>query len=241
MTEVKAVILAGGRGTRLEPFTINFPKSLVPIGDIPVLELLLRQLAKAGIHDVTLTLGHLAELVKAYFAEHQSIKRLVDLDFVVEDEPTGTAGSLTLVPDLTDTFLVLNGDVLTDLDFRRLLRFHHESNAMLTISTHPRPVKLSLGVVQTDANDTVIDYLEKPEYLHQVSMGIYVYEPGVFEYLTPGKYLDFPSLVLRLIDAGERVAAYRSTDLWLDVGNPSDYARAQQLFAERREEFELVY
>lgn len=241
MTDIKAIILAGGRGTRLEPFTINFPKPLVPIGDVPVLELLLRQLAKAGIQDVTLALGHLAELVKAYFAQHQSIRRLVDLDFVVEEEPTGTAGSLALVPDLTRTFMVLNGDVLTDLDYRRLLRFHRESDAMLTIATHARPVKLSLGVVEIGPDDTVVDYLEKPEYMHQVSMGIYVYEPSVLQYLAPGKYMDFPSLVLKLIDAGEKVAAYRSTDLWLDVGNASDYARAQQLFAERREEFELVY
>ncbi len=240
MTGVRAVILAGGRGTRLAPFTIHFPKPLVPIGDMPVLELLLRQLAKAGITDVTLALGHLAELVKAYFAEHRSIHKLVDLSFVVEDEPAGTAGCLTLVPNLTDTFLVLNGDVVTDLDFRQLIRFHRRSGSMLTIATAPRHVKLELGVVCLRADDRVEDYLEKPEYTHQVSMGIYVYEPDVLQYMTRGRYLDFPTLVLKLIADGRTVTAYRSNDLWLDIGNPSDYARAQQLFAERREEFELV-
>jgi NDP-sugar pyrophosphorylase family protein len=236
----KAVILAGGRGTRLAPFTVNFPKPLVPIGDIPVLELLLRQLAKAGITDVTLTLGHLAELVRAYFAQHKSIHRLVDVRFVEEEEPTGTAGSLTLVPGLDETFFVMNGDVVTDLDFRALLRHHRACGSILTIATQDRHVKLDLGVVKLNDEEAVCDYFEKPEYTYPVSMGVYVYEPRVFEYMTPGRYLDFPDLVLRLLDAGQRVGAYRSTDLWLDVGNPRDYARAQELFAARREEFEFV-
>jgi NDP-sugar pyrophosphorylase family protein len=237
---LRAVILAGGKGTRLMPFTVNFPKPLVPLGDTPVLEVLIRRLIRSGITDITLTLGHLAELVKAYFDHRRRLAREITLRYVEEEEPTGTAGSLALVPGLDQTFLVMNGDLLTNLDFNALVQFHRQQKAVLTIATHIRHVKIDLGVLEFDRDQRVTHYLEKPEATYYVSMGIYVYEPGVLKYIERGCYLDFPALVLRLLAEGERVCAYPTDCLWLDIGRPDDYARAQELFTEKREVFDHV-
>lgn len=237
---VKAVILAGGKGTRLHPFTVTFPKSLMPLGDTPVVETLIQRLARFGCHDVTLALGHLAELTKAYFAQRSEAYKSLTLRFVEEAEPTGTAGSLSLVPDLTSTFITMNGDVLTDLDFGALLRAHREQGAILTIATQQKEVKIDLGVLKLDQDCSVVDYVEKPLHSYSVSMGIYVYEPRVLDYIEAGKYLDFPDLVLKLIREGERVQAYRADCLWLDIGRPEDYARAQELHAEERSRLDHV-
>jgi NDP-sugar pyrophosphorylase family protein len=237
---MRAVILAGGRGTRLRPFTASFPKPLVPLGDTPVVEVLIRSLLRSGIADITLTLGHLAELVQAYFQHRRRLLESVSLSYVVEDEPTGTAGSLSLVPDLDETFLVMNGDLLTDLDFRELVQFHQRSGAVLTIATQRRHVKIDLGVLTFDDAATITNYIEKPEHAYHVSMGVYVYEPGVLRYIRPGEYLDFPDLVLKLLADGQRVCAYVTDCLWLDIGRPDDYARAQQLFTEKKERFDVA-
>jgi NDP-sugar pyrophosphorylase family protein len=226
---MRAVILAGGRGTRLRPFTASFPKPLVPLGDRPVVELLIRNLVASGITDITLTLGHLAELVQAYFHNRRRFPEQLNLTYVVEDEPTGTAGSLALVPGLDDTFLVMNGDLLTDLDFNKLLAFHREQGAALTIATQRRHVKIDLGVLEFDEAAAITAYIEKPEHSYHVSMGVYVYQPEVLRYIVPGEYLDFPNLVLRLIAERQHVCAYLTDCLWLDIGRPEEYARAQQL------------
>ena len=237
---MRAIILAGGKGTRLRPFTVNFPKPLVPLGDTPVLEVLIKQLIHQEITDITLSLGHLSALIKAYFAQHARLLERIQLRYVEEEVPTGTAGSLATVPGLCETFLVMNGDLLTDLDFRALIDFHKEQEALLTIATQTRQVKIDFGVLETDDNYRITDYVEKPQLTSQVSMGVYVYEPEVLKYIEPACYLDLPDLVLRLLDAGERVCAYPSDCLWLDIGRPDDYARAQQIFAEQREAFDYV-
>lgn len=225
---------------RLHPFTVNFPKPLVPLGDTPIIEVLMRRLITHGITDITLTLGHLAELMQAYFQNRRALTSKVKLRFVREEKPTGTAGSLSLVKGLDDTFLVMNGDLLTDLDFHALVKFHRRQKALLTIATHTRRVKIDLGVLEFDANNRITGYHEKPEHNYHVSMGIYVYEPAVLQYVTPRQHLDFPDLVLRLIAKGERVCAYPSDCQWLDIGRPDDYAQAQQLFAETPGAFNRV-
>lgn len=235
---MRAVILAGGRGTRLLPFTASFPKPLVPLGDTPVLEVLMRRLISSGINDITLSLGHLAELVQAYFHHRKRLTDLLHLSYVVEDEPTGTAGSLALIEGLDDTFLVMNGDLLTDLDFQDLVSHHRASGAALTIATQRRHVKIDLGVIELGEDAEITGYREKPEHSYHVSMGVYVYEPRVLRYIDRHTYLDFPELVLRLLANGEHVAAYVTDCLWLDIGRPDDYARAQQLIAENKETFE---
>lgn len=228
------VILAGGKGVRLQPFTINFPKPLVPLGDTPIIEVLIRRLIDYGLTDITLALGHLAGLIKSYFLNHQELSKLITLRFVEEQQPTGTAGSLALVNGITGTFLAMNGDLLTDLNFDQLVSFHRQQNAALTIAVHRRRVKLDFGVIKFGDDHRVVDYDEKPEYQHDVSMGIYVYEPLVLKYVQRGKYLDFPELVLRLLDAGEKVCAWPYEGLWLDIGRPSDYAKAQELYSRAR-------
>ena len=230
---MRAVILAGGKGVRLQPFTVSFPKPLVPLGDIPVVEVLVRRLIDYGITDVTLTLGHLADLIKAYFHHRQALSEQLTLHYVVEDQPTGTAGSLSFVPGLTDTFLVMNGDLLTDLDFDALVSFHRRKRAALTIAAYSRTVKIDLGVLEIGDDDRLVGYREKPEIRHEVSMGVYVYEPRVLDYIERGEYLDFPDLVLKLIAANEKVCAWPWDGLWLDIGRPDDYAQAQALFTDR--------
>jgi NDP-sugar pyrophosphorylase family protein len=229
---LRAVILAGGKGVRLRPFTVNFPKPLMPLGDQPILEVLIRRLMAFGIADVTLTLGHLAELIKAYFHTHNRLAAQIRLRYVEESEPTGTAGSLASVPDLDSTFFVMNGDVLTDLDFDALLSFHRRERAALTIAAHRRHVNVDFGVLESDNNYQVIGYREKPDLSYDVSMGIYVYEPRVLKFITPHTYLDFPDLVLKLIAAGEKVCAMPCDCLWLDIGRPDDYAQAQEIYAD---------
>lgn len=237
---LRAIILAGGKGTRLMPFTVSFPKPLVPLGDTPIIEVLILRLVQYGITDITLTLGHLAELIKAYFDHRKRLIEQITLRYVEEEEPTGTAGSLASVSGLIDTFLVSNGDLLTNLDLNALVQFHHEQKAMLTIATHTRHAKVDFGVLKFDNNYQITSYLEKPETTHHVSMGIYVYEPGVLKYIEAGHYLDFPDLVLRLLAKGERVCAYPSDCIWLDIGRPDDYASAQELFLKNRELFNNV-
>lgn len=232
---VRAVILAGGKGVRLRPFTASFPKPLVPLGDVPILEVLIERLIAFGITEITLALGHLSELIKAYFSHRNSLASRIKLDWVEEESPTGTAGSLANVPDLTSTFLVMNGDVLTDLDFRELIAFHRRNQAVLTIASHRRTVQIDLGVMEFDNDDVVRNYIEKPQMDYWVSMGIYVYEPRVLQYIDRGGYLDFPDLVRRLIAAGERVNAMRCECQWLDIGRPDDYALAQELVASKAE------
>lgn len=234
---MKAVILAGGKGTRLAPYTTVFPKPLVPIGQYPILEILLRQLHAQGVDDVTLTVGYLGELIRAYFTQRPRLTSTLKLSYVPELKPTGTAGSLASVSGLDETFLVMNGDVLTTLRFQDLVRHHRARDAALTIALHRKKVKIDLGVLSTDDAGNIVDYREKPEFDYRVSMGIYVYEPRVLRHIAPGEYLDFPDLVLRLIAAGERVVGYPSDDIWLDIGRHDDYARATEEFEAHRARF----
>lgn len=233
------VIMAGGRGTRLRPFTASFPKPLVPLDDMPILEVVLRQLANQGFCNVTLTLGHLSHLISAYVSTKPWIAKELDIRMVYEDEPTGTAGSLAHVPGLDRTFMAMNGDVLTNIDYGAFLRAHKESGATVTIAAHSKPVKIDLGVLQADDQGRLNGYIEKPVHNYEVSMGIYAYEPRALELIEPGVYLDFPTLIHRLLEAGEPVHVYRTDAFWLDIGRPDDYAQAQEIFRHEPERFGL--
>jgi len=228
---MRAVVLAGGRGTRLAPYTTVFPKPLVPVGDRPVLEIIIRQLAASGFGDVVLSVGHLGALIEAYFQNgHQEIPGLERLEYYHESKPLGTAGPLAMIPALNETFLVMNGDVLTTLDYRRLLEFHRAQGAALTVATHRKQVHIDLGVLETNGSHEIVSYREKPNIHLDVSMGIYCYEPSVIRYIEPGRYLDFPDLVLRLLDRGERVSSFLCDAQWLDIGRKEDYELAQTAF-----------
>lgn len=232
---MKAVILAGGKGTRLAPYTQVLPKPLMPIGDMPILEVILRQIKMAGIKDVVLTVGHLSELLRAFFQDGSRLG--LDISYSYEDSPLGTAGPVAFVPDLNETFLVTNGDVLSTLRLDELFRFHKEQGAMATIATHHRSVKIDLGVIQWNGNAEIKGYIEKPSYDYSVSMGIYVFEPEVLSYIPKGKYYDFPELVKKLIQAGEKVVGYQFDGYWQDLGRPDDYMSATQDFDSMRSQF----
>lgn len=237
LTQVPIVILAGGKGTRLRPFTASFPKPLVPLGDMPILEVVLRQLANQGARDVTLSLGHLAELIRAFVGARAWVRDALDVKFIDEEKPSGTAGSLARVPGLTGTFIAMNGDVLTDLDYCKLVEAHQASGAALTIAAHPKEVKIDLGVLESQACGRLTGYIEKPTHHYDVSMGIYVYDARVLNYIPRDTYLDFPTLVNKLLDAGEQVHVHRNDAFWLDIGRPDDYALAQDIFEKTPEQF----
>jgi NDP-sugar pyrophosphorylase family protein len=228
--KMKAVILAGGKGTRLAPYTTIFPKPLVPIGERPILEIIIRQLVKQGIGDIILSVGHLGELIEAYFHNgHRKIPGL-KLQYFRECQPLGTAGPLAMIPGLEGTFLVMNGDVLTTLDYQALIEFHRKSEAALTVAMHRKEVRIDLGVLETNEHKQLVSYREKPSYCFNVSMGVYIYESHVLHYITKGQYLDFPDLVSDLLKHGERVVGFHSQDYWLDIGRREDYELAQQEF-----------
>lgn len=230
---MKAVVLAGGKGARLAPYTKILPKPLMPIGDMPILEILLHQMKRAGVSDVILTVGHLAELLRAFFQDGDRLG--MRIQYSMEDHPLGTAGPLSLVAEqLDDTFLVTNGDVLTSLDMRELVAFHRASGATATIAAHTRCVKIDLGVLQFNGSNTLTGYIEKPSYEFSVSMGIYVFEPRVLAHIPHNQYLDFPNLVLRLIESGEKVCGYRFDGYWQDLGRPDDYEQAVAEFDKLR-------
>jgi NDP-sugar pyrophosphorylase family protein len=225
---MKAVILAGGKGARLAPYTTILPKPLMPIGDMPILEILLRQMKRAQVDEVILTVGHLAHLMQAFFQDGERLG--LKISYSYEEQPLGTAGPLSLVAGLEDTFLVANGDVLTTLDLCSLVDFHRSCGAIATIASHARKVKIDLGVIQYNGSNQVIGYIEKPTYDFYVSMGIYIFEPRVLSYIPYNQYLDFPDLILRLIAAGEKVAGYPFDGYWQDLGRPDDYEQAVQEF-----------
>jgi NDP-mannose synthase len=222
---MRAVVLAGGLGTRLRPYTTVIPKPLVPVGDRPILEHILRQLSDAGITHTDLCVSHLGELIQVYFSQDHAVPDGMHLDFHWEDEPLGTAGALRVVPQLDSTFIAMNGDVLTTLDYAALIEHHKREGALLTIATHPKQVQIDLGVIDSEGG-RVTGYREKPRLDYRVSMGIYVYEPAALEHLPQSGPCQFPDLVLRLLDAGEPVAVFENDADWYDIGTISEYERA---------------
>lgn len=232
---MKAIILAGGKGTRLAPYTTILPKPLMPISDVPILEIVIRQLAHHGFNDITLAVGYLAELLMAYCGDGR--KYHLNLSYSREETPLGTAGPIAMVPDLNETFLVMNGDLLTTLDYSEMWRYHRERGAIATLATYQRDVKIDLGVLEFDADNWVTNYIEKPTFHYSVSTGIYIFEPAVLNYIQPGQRLDLPELVLRLLQQGQKVSSYRYSGYWLDIGRPDDYQEAIQKFEIHRSEF----
>lgn len=220
---MRAVILAGGKGTRLRPYTTVLPKPLMPVAERPILELVLRQLARHGFTQVDLLVGHLGGLIKAY-VDHVELPEGLELRFWWEDAPLGTAGALTRIDDLTEPFLAMNGDVLTTLDYAQLMRFHQAHNAELTIATHRQNVDIDLGVIESE-DGYVTEYVEKPTMRFDVSMGVYVYDPSVLE-LIPERRFDFPDVVNEMLKAGRRVAVYTGPGIWFDIGTIGEHERA---------------
>lgn len=224
---------------RLRPYTTVLPKPLMPVGDRPILDIIVRQLRHHGFERLTIVTGHLAELIEAFFGDGERFG--IAIDYFREDEPLGTVGALALLDGLDEDFLVMNGDVLTDLAYGEFLDQHVASGAAASVAAHRREVQVSLGVLQfEDAGDAdrLTGYIEKPTYHYEVSMGVYAFAPRVLEQIEPNRRLDFPDLVLRLLEAGETVRARRSeNDYWLDIGRHDDYETAMDEFERMRDRF----
>ncbi len=233
-TGTRAVILAGGKGTRLAPYTTILPKPLMPLGEYPILEILIRQLRYYGITQITVAAGYLSHLIRAYFEDGTRFG--VHIDYSLEETPLGTAGPISLISDLDQTFLVMNGDLLTTLDYRKLIEHHRKSEALLTIPLHTVEYQLPLGYVECNGENVITNYIEKPTHRYAVSMGLYVLEPAVLEYLEPNQYLDIPELVARLIANREAVIGYPTDAFWLDIGRQEEYQRALAMFDELKGE-----
>jgi len=222
---MKAVILAGGKGTRLRPYTTSFPKPLVPVGDKPILEILVDQLASNGITDIIMTVGHLVELIRAYFDDGSKFG--VNIKYSLEEKPLGTIGPLTLIKnELEETFLLINGDTLSDVNYNKVVENHKKSGSIATITLTKRNIIVNFGVVELDRKLDVIDYHEKPTIDYYVSTGINIFEPDIFHYIEENKQFDLPDLIKKLIKKGEQVNSYIHDGYWLDIGRPEDYEKA---------------
>lgn len=236
---MKAVILAGGKGTRLRPFTHVFPKPLMPLGDadpMPIIEVVLRQLARFGFRDVTVITGYLTELIEAFCGNGSKFGNR--LTYRREVSPLGTAGGLTLVERPDEPVLVINGDILTTLDFGAMYDFHKSRGAAATIASYPREVNIDFGVLEFGDDPHVLaGYREKPAFSFQVSMGIYILDPLAWDYLRPGEALSMPDLLEALRGDGKPVHCFKQPCYWLDIGRHDDYATANDIFVARRAEF----
>jgi NDP-sugar pyrophosphorylase family protein len=226
---MQAVILAGGKGTRLLPFTKVFPKPLVPLGEKPIIDTIIRQLKHFGFMRLTLAVGYMAEMIQTYVRHGEQYG--IDIDYCFEEEPLGTVGPLAQICNLDQTFLVMNGDIITNLNYRDLVDFHKRRGAIATIGTFQKQFKIDLGIIHNDGDHAIVDYIEKPVYTFNVSMGIYVFDIEVLAYIEPKKYLDFPDLVKRLLAHGQSVVSYSFDGYWLDIGNHRDYETALEEYA----------
>lgn len=222
----RAIVLAGGRGTRLRPYTTLVPKPLVPVGDRPILEFALEGLRAAGFLHVTLCVGHLAELIRAFFGD--GAKWGLRIDYAIEDRPLSTIGPLAFVENPGEDFLVMNGDVLTDLDLATFFRDHLDSGADLTVATHRREVRIDYGVLGYDPTTRRIgSFDEKPTLPYDVSMGVYALHRRCLDLVKRGEPMGFDELVLALLAKNRPVRAFPYEGRWLDIGRPEDYELAQ--------------
>ena len=219
----RAIILSGGKGSRLRPYTVVLPKPLMPIGDYPILELVIRQLVKNEFSHITLCVNHQADLIKTFFSNGE--KWGIKIDYSNEIEPLGTMGPLKNINDLPENFLVMNGDILTNLNFKHFFETHQKNNEIFTISSHKRIEKIDYGVLSCSKEDNLIGFTEKPNKTFEVSMGIYMLNKSVLNYI-PNKFYGFDQLMLKLIESKERVKVKSFDGYWLDIGRPDDYMKA---------------
>lgn len=231
---MQVVILAGGKGARLNPFTTTIPKPLMPIDGTPILEIVLRQLKHYNFKDIIVAVNHMAELIMAFFGDGKKLG--VNLVYSVEDKILGTAGPLKLINNLEDNFIVMNGDLLTTIDYSKLFQYHLENNNDVTIATYKKDIKIDLGVIKIQ-DSTFLDYIEKPTYCFDVSMGIYVFNKRVVDFINIDQKMDIPDLMLKLRSRNMKIQCYKGDYYWLDIGRAEDYEEANKMFIERSSEF----
>ena len=232
---MQAVILAGGKGRRLLPYTTVLPKPLMPIGDYPIIEVILRQLRRSGFSRISICTGYLHELIHAYLDTNRSLG--LAIEYTHEEEPLGTIGPLRLIENLDDTFLVMNGDILTDIDYAKLFEEHKMSGAIATVATYQRDVNIDFGVLEHDDRNRITAFREKPTFHFDVSMGIYVFSKRILDYVPAKTAFGFDQLMYTLIEKNETVNSFPFRGYWLDIGRPDDYARSIEEFEKLRDRF----
>ena len=232
---MQTVILAGGKGARLNPYTSVLPKPLVPVGEYSILEIIIKQLKKSGIDDLIVSTGHLAHLIESYFGNGKRFG--VKIRYVKEDEPLGTAGAIGIIKGLKKDFIVMNGDILTTLNYKKLFNFHLKKKGMATLGMTKRLIKDEYGVIRTNAKSELTDYIEKPTHSFHVSMGVNVLNIRCKDYIKKNESIGMPELFLRIKKSGEKVYCYENKDFWLDIGSVEDFHAAQHEFAKNPKRF----
>jgi len=232
---MQAIILAGGKGRRLLPYTTVLPKPLMPIGDYPIIEVILRQLKRAGFNRISISTGYLHELIHAYLDSNKTLG--LKIEYSHEETPLGTIGPLRLITNLEDTFLVMNGDILTDLDYKKLIESHKKRGAIATVATYQRDTNIDFGVLERNAEHKIIAFKEKPTFHFDVSMGVYVFSKKILNYVPADTPFGFDQLMYALIAKNEEVYSYPHTGYWLDIGRPDDYARSIEEFERYKDRF----
>ena len=231
----RAVILAGGRGVRLRPYTLTLPKPMMPLGDVPILEIIIQQLAAQGFTRLTLAVNHQAEVIQQYFDNGD--RWGVEIDYSLEQQPLGTLGPVLQIQDLPDDFLVMNADVLTDFSFADCWEQHMEQGAALTVGICEREYQRDYGVVMLDEDERMVAFEEKPVRKEWISMGIYMVSKSVLEGCVRGERMGFDALFRKLIDLGTPPDVYIHEGYWLDIGSPADYLEAVKVFSEQKPNF----
>lgn len=232
---MQAIILAGGKGKRLMPYTTVLPKPLMPIGDYPILEVILRQLKKYGFERVTISTGYLHELILAYLKSNTSLG--LSITYAHEDKPLSTIGPLRLIDDLEDTFLVMNGDILTDINYLDLIEYHKKKGAVATVATYQRDVNIDFGVLEKDSDRRIVAFREKPTFHFDVSMGVYVFSKKILDYVPEGEPYGFDQLMYALTADKAAVYSFPHRGYWLDIGRPDDYSRSIEEFEQYKDRF----
>lgn len=235
---VCAVLMAGGRGTRLKPYTTYVPKPLMPIGDLPIIEVIIYQLKHYGITDFYICVGHMAQLIQAFLGDGSRFG--VRIQYSLEEQPLGTAGPIGLLKDdllKYDGFISMNGDVLTTLDYSRAIQRHFDTCSLATVCVNQRTVNIDFGVLDVGADGILIEYREKPTLKYNVSMGINIFSRGVFSYIRENEFLNIPDLLTNIRESGKNVHAYEEGCQWLDIGRIEDYSQACEDFEKNRNLF----
>ena len=234
---MKALILVGGKGTRLKPYTITIPKPLLPVGDRPILEIILAQLKNCGITEIILAVGHMSHLFESFFQDGR--RHGLKISYSYEEESLGTAGAIASSLDKLDgDFLAMNGDLLTTLNYNKMIDFHRNKKAGGTIAMYKREVKMDFGVIETNTEGLLDSYVEKPSFFYNFGMGVNVLNSEIVSCLVKeGEYLDMPDLMLLIKKEGHDVFCYQEDCFWLDMGRPEDYEKATEAFEERKRDF----
>ena len=221
---ITAVVLAGGKGTRLMPETDETPKALMPVGGRPVVEILLKQMRRSGVNTIRMAVNHLAEKIESALGDGSKLG--LKISYSYEEKPLSTVGPLKLINDLPEHFIVANADIITDLNFEKLFKQHQKSNSDLTIASYQRHSQADYGVLSVDESGQVVGFNEKPVFNFVVSMGIYVFSKTILDFVPADTAYGFDTLMYELLDKGAAINSYPFDGYWLDIGRHDDYARA---------------